>query len=141
MLSDAPEIDWVLARSREILERSEQVFRRNIAVRATSARLFARLPVGRPIRGAADGGEPAGEPAGERTRYERTLDKARRGGLPAPVTTNVWAGRGSRTRCSGCDDVVMPAEREWQIELLEGALILRFHPECYTAWLRSKPPA
>lgn len=51
------------------------------------------------------------------TRTERTVDKARRGGLPAPIPDKeVWIGPGASKECSGCGDFVDSLEREVEME-------------------------
>jgi hypothetical protein len=67
-------------------------------------------------------------------RPDRTVDKTKRGGLPAPFTTKAWVGPGSVQPCSGCDDMINRAETEYEIELWQ-TVIFRFHVECYRAWL------
>ncbi|HEY7519628.1 MAG TPA: hypothetical protein VIE36_15180 [Methylomirabilota bacterium] len=81
--------------------------------------------VRRRIRGGSDRRE---------TRAQRTLDKARRGGLPAPFQSGAWVGRGGSKTCDGCGEVITCDEREFEIERC-ATLIFRFHAECHGAWM------
>jgi hypothetical protein len=69
------------------------------------------------------------------TRTGRTVDKAQRGGLPAPSDkAETWAGPGSDRECSGCEEKIERSEHEFAIAFSE-TLAFRFHGECHTAWL------
>ena len=63
------------------------------------------------------------------SRAQRTAEKMRSGGLPAPNSEKVWAGRGSLTLCSGRDELIKGEEREFELDVLD-TLTLRFHAEC-----------
>jgi hypothetical protein len=68
-----------------------------------------------------------------RWRADKTRDKMRRGGLPAPFAARPWRGSGSGDICSGCGDVIARTETEIDVDV-RGALTLAFHAECYGAW-------
>ena len=68
-----------------------------------------------------------------RWRTDKTRDKMRRGGLPAPFPVKPWRGNGSGERCSGCGDAIARTETEVEVDV-RGALTLLFHEECYRAW-------
>ena len=68
-----------------------------------------------------------------RWRSDKTRDKMKRGGLPAPFAVKPWRGNGSGDVCSGCGDVIARAETEVDVDV-RGALTLAFHEECYRAW-------
>ena len=69
------------------------------------------------------------------TRTERTVDKARRGGLPAPsAKAETWAGLGSGRACCGCEEKIERSEHEYEIAFAD-TLAFWFHGECHTAWL------
>lgn len=69
------------------------------------------------------------------SRTERTLDKARRGGLPAPSDkAETWAGPGSGRACCGCDEKIERSEHEYEVAFAE-TLAFWFHGGCHTAWL------
>ena len=68
-----------------------------------------------------------------RWRADKTRDKMRRGGLPAPFPAKPWRGNGSGDICSGCGDVIARAEAQVDVDV-RGALTLAFHDECYRAW-------
>ena len=66
-------------------------------------------------------------------RLARTLDKTRRGGLPAPIEGKLYAGRSSLQMCNGCGDKIASAETEYEVEIGE-VITFRFHTGCYQAW-------
>ena len=68
-----------------------------------------------------------------RARVEKTRDKMRRGGLPAPFPAKPWRGRGAGDSCSGCGDLIIRTETQIDIDV-RGVLTLAFHDECYRAW-------
>jgi hypothetical protein len=63
------------------------------------------------IAGASDTPDPTTQ-----ARIARTLDKTRRGGLPAPFEAKLYAGPGSLAACDGCGDKIASEEREGEIE-------------------------
>ena len=67
-------------------------------------------------------------------RSDRTLDKVRRGGLPAPLNRQLWVGPGSNKLCNGCGERISREEREFEINFAD-TLAFAFHPECYKAWM------
>ena len=77
---------------------------------------------------------PPEHPDRARARIERTVDKMRRGGLPAPFTGRTWVHFGTSRPCSGCCEPVISSEREFGVELSK-ALTFVFHVECYNAWM------
>jgi hypothetical protein len=66
-------------------------------------------------------------------RAEKTRDKMRRGGLPAPFAAKPWRGAGAGDLCSGCADVITRSDAQVDIDV-RGVLTLAFHDECYRAW-------
>lgn len=80
--------------------------------------------LGRPLRSYS---------AAVRWRTDKTRDKMKRGGLPAPFPAKPWRGSGSGEPCSGCGDVIGRAETEVDVDV-SGALTFVFHEECYRAW-------
>jgi len=67
-------------------------------------------------------------------RSDRTLDRVRRGGLPAPLNRQLWVGPGSNKPCDGCGERISGDEREFEINFAD-TLTFSFHPECYKAWM------
>ena len=63
---------------------------------------------------------------------DKTVDKIRRGGLPAPTEHIRVVALGDGRPCDGCCDTVHPTETEWTIRL--AGLAWRLHEECYAAW-------
>ena len=68
-----------------------------------------------------------------RWRADKTRDKMRRGGLPAPFPAKPWRGNGSGDVCRGGGDVIARAETQVDVDV-RGALTLAFHEECYRVW-------
>jgi hypothetical protein len=115
----------LFARSSRNVAKSAELCAGSRAAIARSNHLarFFRLPA---IRGASD--------VPLLSRAELTGEKMRRGGLPAPIDAKAWVGPGSLKVCSGCEDPIKHDEREFELDVLD-ALTLRFHAECYVAWL------
>jgi hypothetical protein len=71
----------------------------------------------------------------DQRRFEKTLEKLRRGGLPA-VTPNrrreVTAGLGQP--CDGCDERIDRSEELHRV-VVEDTVRLVFHDACYSAWV------
>lgn len=73
----------------------------------------------------------------------RITDKLWHGTLPAADPAMLRGGKGSGLRCHGCDTVISPSEREYEVEMPDGS-ILRFHVACCGLWrilMRALPPA
>ena len=69
----------------------------------------------------------------EQERFERTVDKTRRGGLPAHAHNTAEFLPGSGTACDGCADLIGMDEKLYRVSL-RGVMRLSFHHECYVAW-------
>jgi hypothetical protein len=77
------------------------------------------------------------------TASARITDKLWHGTLPAEDPAMLRGGKGSGLRCHGCDIVISPSEREYEVEM-PGGSILRFHVACCGLWrvlVRALPPA
>lgn len=109
-----------------LIHQSAQLRATGSAMRADTRR--SRAGMKRPPAGAA------ADRTSHHTRTKRTTDKTRHGGLPAPFDATMWGGLGSGKPCSGCVEPIERTEREFEKDLLEG-LTLRFHAECYAAWM------
>jgi hypothetical protein len=70
-------------------------------------------------------------------RQERTTDKARGGGLPAPPIEPPEIGAGNGTPCDGCTETIHPTERMCTVNVY-GVATLRFHDSCHRAWITCK---
>ena len=66
-------------------------------------------------------------------RIEKTIDKMRRGGLPAPTSDKPSIETGNGTRCSGCTETVDPVDMMYLL-FIRGVGPFRFHDVCYHAW-------
>ena len=72
-------------------------------------------------------------------RAARTLARLRGGELLAPsVGGTVLGGQGEGKPCDGCQENITPTDVEYEIT---GAVALRFHPECWRAWMAARPNA
>lgn len=69
----------------------------------------------------------------DQRRFEKTLDKMRERGLPAPTHSPRQFSVGDGSSCDGCGEPVAPTEGLLTVTIL-GALSLRFHEACYAAW-------
>ena len=52
--------------------------------------------------------------------------------LPQDAPGKVWVGPGMGKVCDACDEPVTPADREYEIDLVDRTL--RFHSGCLAAW-------
>ena len=67
-------------------------------------------------------------------RADKTCDKMRRGGLPAPPPNHTrLIGSGDGRPCDGCGETIHPTEIRYAVST-HHALDWRFHAECYAAW-------
>jgi hypothetical protein len=73
----------------------------------------------------------------DQRRFEKTIEKTRLGGLPAPTDDAREVSLGDGTPCNGCGETVEPSEGSINIGVC-GMLTLRFHEACYTAWTTFK---
>jgi hypothetical protein len=69
----------------------------------------------------------------DQRRFEKTVEKMRRGALPAATHDPRQLSLGDGTRCDGCDETVEPSEGLVSVSV-RGVLTLRFHEACYAAW-------
>jgi hypothetical protein len=66
-------------------------------------------------------------------RLDKTSDKTRRGGLPAPTEHTLLVGNGDGRPCDGCGETIHPSETASLVSV-HHALDWRFHDGCYEAW-------
>lgn len=112
--------DGVAARVRLTVHRSRVLHERSQRLCRTARQIH------RPrIRGGSDG---------ELTRTERTIDKLRRGALPAYGPAKMWIGPGSSRKCNGCGESITDQEQEFELEV-STVISFRFHAECHQAWM------
>jgi hypothetical protein len=69
----------------------------------------------------------------EDPRAQRTLDKMRRGGLPAPTKHTQRIGAGDGAPCDGCGQPIRATDACVRISI-HRALDWTFHEGCYEAW-------
>jgi len=82
----------------------------------------------RAVRGAGENGT-----AGKMGRYERTRRRVVAGTLARPTAYRTWSWVSTGRECDGCGDIVGAAEIEHDVDV-DGAIVLRLHPECFRAW-------
>ena len=70
-----------------------------------------------------------------RARVDRTMEKIRRGGLPAPTDAKPLVEGGDGNLCSGCSETIEPAEQRYSVRVVAS---YRFHDVCYNAWVTFK---
>jgi hypothetical protein len=73
----------------------------------------------------------------DRRRADRTTDKTRNGGLPAPSGYSRQMGLGDGSVCDGCGETIQPSDMLCTVSIL-GSLSWRFHDVCYDAWVTFK---
>jgi hypothetical protein len=66
-------------------------------------------------------------------RADKTRDKTRRGGLPAPTSDRPTLESGNGRRCDGCSEPITQLER-MAVVAIANVSLFRFHEDCYTAW-------
>ena len=67
-------------------------------------------------------------------RQRKTEDKVQQGGLPGPTTDLPRVTLGDGQSCDGCSETVQPTDQTYEVHV-RGVLTLRFHPDCYSAWV------
>ncbi|HEY7521289.1 MAG TPA: hypothetical protein VIE36_23605 [Methylomirabilota bacterium] len=72
-------------------------------------------------------------------RAEKTVDRIRRGALPAPTAHTQLVADGDGQPCDGCGETIRPSETACTVSV-ERALDWRFHEVCYDAWLSFRHP-
>jgi hypothetical protein len=73
-----------------------------------------------------------GDPRG---RSERIADKLKRDRLPKREPAKLWAGFGNGRPCDGCDDPILAADVEHELDFPHGTT-LGFHATCSLVWQR-----
>lgn len=69
----------------------------------------------------------------DQLRFDKTIEKCRRGELPAPTHDPSALTIGDGTPCDGCGDTVDPRDQLRRVTV-RGVLSLRFHAICFSAW-------
>jgi PAS domain S-box-containing protein len=68
-------------------------------------------------------------------RAERIAEKLKRGLLPRAKLVKTWAGFGNGRPCDGCDEAILSADIEHELDFEDGRT-LRFHDACAVLWPR-----
>jgi hypothetical protein len=53
--------------------------------------------------------------------------------LPWDEPVKVWAGYGRGQRCAACDETILPAQIEYELDLPADRTV-RFHSGCWAIW-------
>ena len=69
----------------------------------------------------------------EKALFALARDRITQGRLPHTVPGSVWAGAGSRDKCSLCEQTIEPDQVEYELSGNGGAMI-RFHMRCHAIW-------
>jgi len=72
-----------------------------------------------------------------KTGSQRIAEKLAARLLPGTESSAMWEGFGIGLRCDGCDQPVLPSERQHDLVLPDGRTI-RFHASCAAVWRRLK---
>jgi len=67
-------------------------------------------------------------------RYARTRRRVIAGALALPGAYRTWSWVSTGRPCDGCGEIVGAAEIEHNVEV-HGTIVLRLHPECFSALL------
>jgi hypothetical protein len=81
----------------------------------------------------ADRSVDADPTAWKMRRYERTRRRVVAGNLARPTAYRTWSWVSTGRACDGCGEIVGAAEIEHNVDV-DGAIVLRLHPECFRAW-------
>src|SRR2546425_12123488 len=68
-------------------------------------------------------------------RAERIAEKLQRGLLPRTKLVKTWAGFGNGRPCDGCDQAILSADIEQELDFEDGRT-LRLHEACAALWRR-----
>jgi len=74
---------------------------------------------------------------------QRAADKIESGDLPEPRGDITRAGAGSGMACALCAARIEKSKIEYEVEWCRGgaARVLRFHLDCFQAWVANRRPA
>ena len=64
-------------------------------------------------------------------------ERIRSGHLPASLPLSIFAGRGDGRRCAVCEEVISPAERQYEFAALTAGARTEYclHFACHQAWI------
>jgi hypothetical protein len=81
------------------------------------------------------------EPAYRFVLEERAADKIEAGELPFPGGGITRAGAGSGMACDLCTEEIEKSKIEYEVEWCKGEAVrvLRFHLDCFRAWITNRP--
>lgn len=71
---------------------------------------------------------------------EQALLRIEQGKLPSQPPSRVWGGAGVYAACAVCDQLISPAELEFETELATGppsdarVIVFHVHTTCYAMW-------
>jgi hypothetical protein len=81
------------------------------------------------------------QPAHRVVLEQRAADKIESGELPLPGGGITHAGAGSGTACDLCAEEIEKSKIEYEVEWrkAETVRVLRFHLDCFQAWISNRP--
>ena len=56
------------------------------------------------------------------------------GMLPKDAPPKLWAGTGSGKACSACEELIAPAQHEYELQYDDARASIRFHLRCHGLW-------
>jgi hypothetical protein len=75
----------------------------------------------------------------DQERADRTTEKTRRGGLPAPSQYIRQSTLGDGRPCAGCGETIHPTDIMFTVSFDGFSLAWRLHDVCFDAWAQFKP--
>jgi hypothetical protein len=72
---------------------------------------------------------------------QQAVDKIESGDLPVPGSGVTRAGAGSGLACNLCAQEIEKSKIEYEVEWSKGEAVrlLRFHLDCFQAWISNRP--
>ena len=72
---------------------------------------------------------------------QQAVDKIESGELPVPGSGITRAGAGSGLACDLCAQEIEKSKIEYEVEWCKGEAVrvLRFHLDCFQAWISNRP--
>ena len=72
--------------------------------------------------------------AAQKSLAEMVREKVVAGTLPLDPPRQLWSGIGSGRRCTACEQPILLAQTEYELEYGEGRFPIRLHRGCYGLW-------
>ena len=72
------------------------------------------------------------------TLVERVRAKLLDGAFPRERPTTMWGGYGTGGPCAVCDESILPAEIEYELDMPARGRRLRMHVGCHSLWMTER---